>query len=119
MFLSALLSERAPEGGAILSVFVGGIRREELVEKSDDEIRQIIEREFKSVMKLQEFNPDLFKIIRYQRAIPQYSFESKEKLEAIDKLQSAYPGLIIAGNVRDGIGMSDRIKQGRMLAMDN
>lgn len=119
LFLSALLSERAPEGGALLSVFVGGVRREELTEKSDSEIRQIIEREFKSVMKLHDFNPDLFRIMRYQHAIPQYSFESKEKLEAIDKLQSTYPGLIIAGNVRDGIGMSDRIKQGRMLAMDN
>ena len=119
LFLSALFSERAPEGGALLSVFVGGVRREELTEKSDDEIRQIIEREFKGVMKLQDFNPDLFKIVRYQHAIPQYSFESKEKLEAIDKLQAAYPGLVIAGNVRDGIGMSDRIKQGRLLAMGN
>ena len=67
-------------------------------------------------MKLQEFNPELFKIIRYNHAIPQYSFESKEKLEAMTLLQSAYPGLIIGGNARDGIGMSDRIKQGRQFA---
>lgn len=119
LFPSALFSDRAPESGALLSVFVGGVRREDILEKSDDEIRSIIEREFKSVMKLQDFKPDLFNIMRYQHAIPQYSFESKEKLEAIDKLQSTYPGLVIAGNVRDGIGMSDRIKQGRLLAMDN
>jgi oxygen-dependent protoporphyrinogen oxidase len=116
LFLSALLSGKAPEGGALLSVFVGGVRREDLNEKSDSEIREIVGREFTSIMRLREFNPDLFKIIRYNHAIPQYSFESKEKLEAIDQLQTKYPGLIIAGNVRDGIGMADRIKQGKMLA---
>jgi oxygen-dependent protoporphyrinogen oxidase len=26
-------------------------------------------------------------------------------------LQHKYPGLVIAGNLRDGIGMGDRIKQ--------
>ncbi|HEY4784411.1 MAG TPA: protoporphyrinogen oxidase [Bacteroidales bacterium] len=119
LFLSALLSNRAPEGGALLSVFVGGVRREDLLDKTDDEIRQIVEREFKSVMKTQDFNPELFRIIRYQHAIPQYSFESKDKLEAIEKLQAAYPGLIIGGNARDGIGMSDRIKQGRQLTINN
>jgi protoporphyrinogen/coproporphyrinogen III oxidase len=116
LYLSALFSGRAPEGGALVSVFVGGVRREELFEKPDDEIRKIVEREFKDVMKLQEFNPDLFEIIRYHHAIPQYSFESKAKLEAIDQFQKNYPGLVIGGNIRDGIGMADRIKQGKMLA---
>ena len=39
--------------------------------------------------------------------------ENKDKLE---KLQKQYPGLIIAGNLRDGIGMAHRIKQARDIA---
>ncbi|NQU81421.1 MAG: protoporphyrinogen oxidase [Bacteroidetes bacterium] len=116
LFLSALLSCRAPEGGALCSVFVGGVRREDLFEKTDDEIRRIVEREFSDVMRLKEFNPDLFKIIRYRYAIPQYGIESHEKLQALEQLQSTYKGLIIGGNLRDGIGMADRIKQGKHLA---
>ncbi|MDO9580418.1 MAG: protoporphyrinogen oxidase [Bacteroidales bacterium] len=116
LFLSALLSQRAPEGGALCSVFVGGVRREDMADKTDDEIRRIVEREFCDIMRLKEFNPDLFKIIRYRHAIPQYGIESREKLDAIEKLQSSYKGLVIGGNLRDGIGMADRIKQGKHLA---
>ncbi|MFA5819413.1 MAG: protoporphyrinogen oxidase [Bacteroidales bacterium] len=116
LFLSALLSQRAPEGGALCSVFVGGVRRDDLSDKTDDEVKKIVEREFSDVMRLKEFNPDLFKIIRYKYAIPQYGIESHHKLEAIEKLESEYKGLIIGGNPRDGIGMADRIKQGKYLA---
>lgn len=116
LFLSALLSHRAPEGGALCSVFAGGVRREDILEKTDDEIKKIVEREFSAVMLLKEFNPDLFRIIRYQQAIPQYGIESREKLEAVENLQAEHKGLIIGGNLRDGIGMADRIKQGKHLA---
>ena len=67
-------------------------------------------------MKLQEFRPDLLKIHHYEHAIPQYGPESAEKIITIHKLQDKYPGLILAGNIRDGIGMADRIKQGRTIA---
>jgi len=116
LFLSALLSKRAPEGGALCSVFVGGVRREDLSDKTDNEVKRIVECEFSDIMRLKEFNPDLFKIIRYRHAIPQYGIESREKLEVIEKLQSIYKGLIIGGNLSDGIGMADRIKQGKHLA---
>lgn len=116
LFLSALLYGRAPEGGALCSVFVGGVRREDLVEKSDDEIKVIVEREFSDLMQLKEFNPDLFRVIRYEHAIPQYGDESRDKIEAVDILQSRYKGLFIGGNLKDGIGMADRIKQGKYLA---
>ena len=116
LFLSALLSKRAPEGGALCSVFVGGVRREELIDKPDEEIAKIVKREFSDLMKIKEFNPDLFKIIRYQHAIPQYGVESREKLEALGKIHATFTGLIIGGNLCDGIGMADRIKQGKYLA---
>ncbi len=110
------MSDRAPEGGALCSVFVGGIRRDDLSDRTDAEIMNIVKREFSDVMKLKEFNPDLFKIIRYQHAIPQYGIESQKKLLAMEKLESKYKGLIFGGNPRDGIGMADRIKQGKRLA---
>jgi oxygen-dependent protoporphyrinogen oxidase len=31
-------------------------------------------------------------------------------------LQYQYPGLILAGNIRDGIGMADRVKQARTIS---
>jgi oxygen-dependent protoporphyrinogen oxidase len=69
------------------------------------------------MMQLENFNPDLLKISRYERAIPQYGKETEERLKAINILEKQYPGLILAGNIKDGIGMADRIKQGRKIAM--
>lgn len=116
LFLSSFLSGRAPEGGALMSVFMGGVRKPHLSELTDVEAKSILAREVAQMTGLQEFEPDLLKITRYQHAIPQYGLSSGERFETVDRLQKQYPGLLIGGNLRGGIGMSDRIKQGRELA---
>ena len=116
LFLSSFLKNKAPQNGALLSVFLGGVRKPKIVDLKDDSIRILVEKELKEMMGLKEFKPDLLKIYRYQHAIPQYGIESEEKLNAISELEKVHPGLILAGNIRDGIGMADRIKQGKTLA---
>ncbi|HLP04735.1 MAG TPA: protoporphyrinogen oxidase, partial [Paludibacter sp.] len=116
LYMSALFPGRAPEGGALLSVFMGGVRRQGLVDKSDQAIGAIVERELKDLMKLNEFKPDFMHINRHQKAIPQYGVESGERFAAIETLEKEFPGLQIGGNLRGGIGMADRIKQGKELA---
>ncbi|MDP4267808.1 MAG: protoporphyrinogen oxidase [Bacteroidota bacterium] len=116
MFLSSLLSGRAPEKGALVTVFIGGVRRQDLIGLNDNEIYNLVEREFRDLMQIPEFNPDLLKIIRHNYAIPQYSADSGERFATVQKLENQFPGLIIGGNLRNGIGMADRIKQGKNLA---
>lgn len=116
LFMSSLFKGRAPEGGALLSVFMGGIRNEKLCDLSDRELLIILEKEFTDLMKLPGFDPQMVEIMRYSHAIPQYAINTGERLEAIEKVQRNYPGLIIAGNLRDGIGMADRIKQATIIA---
>jgi oxygen-dependent protoporphyrinogen oxidase len=112
----SFLKNRAPENGALLSVFMGGIKRPEMFEYSDEKIKEIAEREVREMMGLDSFEPDLMEIFRYPHAIPQYSFESEEKVQAITDLETEFKGLTLAGNMRDGIGMADRMKQGRTIA---
>lgn len=116
MYMSSLFENRAPVGGALITVFVGGARRQDLPQRSDEELRTMVAREFKELMGVPDFAPDLFEIIRHKHAIPQYGIESKARFEAIDKIQEQFPGLIVGGNLRNGIGMSDRVKQGTELA---
>lgn len=116
LFLSSFLTGRAPEGGALLSVFMGGVRKPQLSELPEKEVIKILEKEVKAMTGLKEFLPTLFKITRYTHAIPQYGLSTGERLETVEHLQKKYPGLIIAGNLRGGIGMSDRIKQGKEIA---
>ncbi|MDO8898190.1 MAG: protoporphyrinogen oxidase, partial [Bacteroidales bacterium] len=61
-------------------------------------------------------NEAFTEIYRYYHAIPQYDAGSPAKLEAIDALESKHPGLILAGNIRGGIGIADRVKQAFDLA---
>jgi oxygen-dependent protoporphyrinogen oxidase len=117
LFLSSFLKNKAPEQGALLSVFLGGVRKPEMAELTDDEIIQIVKEEISEMFQLTKFNPELLKVFRYRHAIPQYGFESSEKMKTIEQLENQYPGLILAGNIRDGIGIADRIKQGKTIAI--
>lgn len=115
LFPSAIFPDRAPENGALLSVFMGGINRKELVLLSDGEIEKIVKDELKILMKV-DSEPDLLRIHRYQYAIAQYDSKSDDRLAGIASIEKKFPGIFIAGSVRDGIGMSDRVKQAKHLA---
>jgi oxygen-dependent protoporphyrinogen oxidase len=116
LYMSTLFENRAPDGGALLTIFMGGIRNEKLAIEPDDKIKEVVEKEITDLMQLPQFQPDLFKITRYDYAIPQYEVNSGERFETIAELEKQHAGLILGGNMRDGIGMADRAKQGKMLA---
>jgi oxygen-dependent protoporphyrinogen oxidase len=116
LFMSALFKNRAPRNGALFSIFMGGVRNPEIFDFPDGRIKKILEEEFRSIMKTKDYNPDLLKILRHHYAIPQYEIDSKDRFEAVEFIEKKYPGLIIGGNLRNGIGMADRILQARILS---
>ncbi|RLD60255.1 MAG: protoporphyrinogen oxidase [Bacteroidetes bacterium] len=116
LFLSAFLKDRAPEGGALLTLFLGGVRKDYINDYSDEKIKELVKKETLDLMKLDHFEPDMFKIIRHKQAIPQYGADSGERFKTVSDIESKYPGLIIGGNLKDGIGMADRVSQGKELA---
>ena len=116
LFTSSFFSGRAPKNGALISVFMGGTKRPDIFEMDDEDLEIIISRDLREMMGIPVFNPDLFEIYRYKYAIPQYGLSSGKRFEIIAQIQQKYPGLILAGNIRDGIGMADRIKQARAIA---
>lgn len=107
---SACFQGRAPEGGVLLSLFLGGMRSPNLIEWEDQKIRHFVLDRLKSILGL-EHQPDLLHIFRHRYAIPQYEASSEQRLATIDALEAEYTGLILAGNLKDGIGMADRIGQ--------
>jgi protoporphyrinogen/coproporphyrinogen III oxidase len=118
LFPSAIFNDRAPEGGAMLSVFIGGIRQPDAINMSDDEIKQTVFNDIRETLDAENPEPDVFEIFRYKHAIPQYEISSGLRLEAIANIEKKYPGLLLAGNIRDGIGMADRVKQAFEIARE-
>jgi oxygen-dependent protoporphyrinogen oxidase len=115
LFPSAMFQERAPDGGALLSVTLAGIKRPDLYWKTDKELIRIVLEKMRKMMQCAD-GPDLIRIFRYEKGIPQYEFTSKLRLFYIQEIENAYPGLILAGNMRDGIRISDRVKQAKQIA---
>ncbi|PID88004.1 MAG: protoporphyrinogen oxidase [Bacteroidia bacterium] len=116
LFMSAFLEGRVPSGGALLTVFMGGTKNEKIFNLSDQEIRTLLSEETVPLLRLKKFNPDLFVTNRYAHAIPQYGKDSRERLAAINNLEKEYPGLLLGGNFVGGIGMANRISEGKRLA---
>ena len=112
LFPSDCFAERAPQKGAAYAFFIGGMRHPEMINLSDEEIKRHVIDDLHSMMKYPaNTQPDEIEIYRHDKAIPQYESSTGNRLKSIDLLQQTYPGLVIAGNLKDGIGMGDRIKQ--------
>lgn len=116
LFMSSIFMNRAPVGGALLSVFLGGIKKQHLIKASDKEIIDLVKEDLMEILHIKEFNPNLIRIHRYTHAIPQYDINTDERLEALKEIHKQHPKLLLAGNLKDGIGIPDRIKQGKELA---
>lgn len=117
LFPSACFQARAPQGGAVFSFFLGGVRHQDYINKSDDEITAIVTDALHRMLHFPTtLCPDVVRIFRHRHAIPQYDIKSGLRFAAIEKVQQQYPGLVLAGNIKDGIGMADRIKQAVRLA---
>ncbi|NOZ35725.1 MAG: protoporphyrinogen oxidase [Chlorobi bacterium] len=116
LFMSSIFKNRAPEKGALLTTFVGGIKNNKLSEMPDDELLKLVKPELQELLVLKTFNPDLIKIFYHKKAIAQYGADSKKRLQAIERLEKENKNLFLAGSMRDGISLADRIKQGTELA---
>lgn len=116
LFTSSFLANRAPDGGVLLSTFVGGVQHEAIFNLSDEALLKRVHAALSSMLKTDTTKANFTDILRYPNAIPQYDINSAERIAAISKIEEEYPGLILAGNIRDGIGMADRIKQAKSIS---
>lgn len=112
LFPSACFDGRAPQGDISFAYFMGGVRHPEYVDKTDEELRHIVDETLHSMLRYPaDVHADMVRIYRHERAIPQYELSSQERFDALDALAAQFPTLTIAGNLRGGIGMADRIRQ--------
>lgn len=119
LFPSACFEGRAPKGGALFSFFIGGMRHPELLDLGDAEIEALVTDGLHRMLGFPtEAKPDFIDISRHRRAIPQYDATSGSRFEAVSSIEAQYPGLILAGNLRDGIGMGHRITQATNIAKE-
>ena len=107
---SSLFPGRAPDGQALVTVFLGGARDSEAAALSDEQLTAIAARDTASALEARE-EPRPVSITRYERSIPQYVAGHLTRMEVLAQVESRRPGLAFLGNYRGGISVGDVVKQ--------
>jgi protoporphyrinogen/coproporphyrinogen III oxidase len=111
---STKFPHRAPEGYALIRVFVG--RAGENIPWNENDLLALAREELNLTLGITA-EPILSRVFLWDKAMPQYNLGHPEILKKIDAALEQYPGLALAGNGYRGIGIPDCIHSGE-LAVD-
>jgi len=117
---STKFPHRAPEGYALLRVFIGRAGQEGQISWDKPDLLEIARQELGETLGIHA-EPALARTFIWDRAIPQYNLGHPERLARIHAALERWPNLALAGNGYTGIGIPDCIRSGeeaaeRMLA---
>jgi oxygen-dependent protoporphyrinogen oxidase len=114
-FLSRKFPVRAPEGKVILRTFVGGALQPELLNEDDTGLVRLVRDELRELLGVSG-EPEFARVVRYDRAMPQYGIGHLPRVERIERLAGEIAGLELAGNAYRGVGVPDCIQSGEQAA---
>ncbi len=110
-FVHNKFPHRAPENRALIRCFFGGARAEEILESSEDQILEIVRGELRQIVGL-DAEPLFARVYKWKSAMAQYSVGHLERLQRIESLRRKLPGLALAGNGYNGVGVPDCVRSG-------
>ena len=114
-FIHRKFPGRTAPGKTVLRAFLGGAHNAALLDESDEFLTDLVRKELRQILHLSA-KPELVEIQRWPRAMAQYAVGHKERQQRIQARLADLPGLHLAGNAYDGIGISDCIRLGRNAA---
>ncbi len=104
---------RAPPKKVLLRGFVGGPHNQDIIERSDEELVQIVKNEFHEILGLNPKAKPLFvRVFRWPRGMPQYTLGHLDRIALIEERSSQIPGLAFAGGCYRGVGIPNCIESG-------
>jgi len=113
---------RTPTGKVVLRAFLGGMKNEALLTTPDAELVAIVRQELQAILGEETFDreeqPEHAQVSRWRRAMAQYAVGHRERMERVEGRVATLPGLRLAGNAYDGIGIPDCIRLGRQAARE-
>jgi len=114
-FVGTKFSFRVPDDRIVLRCFFGGIGDPAILTESDESVTAIAREELRRILGLTAA-PVSQVIARWPRSMAQYTLGHQQRVAEIRARARAIPGLHLAGNAYDGIGIPDCIQTGRAAA---
>jgi oxygen-dependent protoporphyrinogen oxidase len=109
LFTSSIFPDRAPVGHVTLTIFIGGMRSPELVDRSKDDIQKLVLKDLDTLLGVKS-SPVFSHFTRWNKAIPQYETGFGEFLSIMDTIEEKNPGFYLVGNYRTGISLDACIR---------
>jgi oxygen-dependent protoporphyrinogen oxidase len=114
-FVDRKFEHRAPQGTALLRVFLSAMRNPRILELSDDQVTTIVKDELREILGVAS-EPRFTRVFRWKNAMPQYEIGHLLRVARIEMHMQRYPGLQLSGSAYHGIGVPDCIRMGRGMA---
>ena len=111
IYSSSIYPERVPEGKVLLTLFVGGVKNQALLEKPDPDLLAIAIGEIEEIYRLTEKPVDHL-LHRWNPGIPQHNVGYRKIVLALDALEERHAGLRLIGSYRGGVSVPDCIESG-------
>jgi oxygen-dependent protoporphyrinogen oxidase len=102
---------RAPKGRFLARGFVGGPHNQEILEKSDEELVEIVHAEFADILGL-DAEPLFARVYRWEKGMPQYTLGHIGRVELVQDRVGEMRGLAVAGGSYTGVGVPNCIESG-------
>jgi oxygen-dependent protoporphyrinogen oxidase len=112
LFSSSLFPQRAPEGYALLTAYLGGSRGPDVVNMTDAELLELTVADMKKLLGVAG-RPVFEDVVRVPLSIPQYNVGYGTVKESIGEIEARAKGLFLAGSYRGGISVADCIAGGK------
>jgi oxygen-dependent protoporphyrinogen oxidase len=106
---------RVPEGKIVARCFLGGMEDAEVLAEPDEAVTAIVTRELEEIAGVHA-QPKFVRIARWPRSMAQYTVGHPQRLAEMEARAAAIPGLHLAGNAYEGIGIPDCIRMGKRAA---
>ncbi len=114
-FSSLKFPGRAPEGRILIRVFLGGAMRPDQLDLADAQVQTIVRRELGELLGVAG-EPELFRVQRWPKAMPQYHVGHLDRMTRIAEHMTAFPSLALAGNAYTGVGIPQSTASGTAAA---
>ena len=111
-FASNKFAGRAPDDQLLIRVFIGGAMQSDLLANDDDALIQMAREELADLIGLSG-DPIVSKVIRWNKAMPQYHVGHRQRVEEIEQDLANVTGLSVIGNAMHGVGISPLIGEGK------
>jgi len=110
IFVSSAYPFRAPGGGTLLTVLVGGAHGGAFAALPNAELVPVVRDELQTMLGIRRA-PDLVHVVRWPQAIPQYEVGHHGRMDAIATALRHHPRLLLAGSAYRGPGIADCVRE--------